>query len=145
MSKPEFKLIKNQHSWSVRYNVADRHLKASFEINSEGKITFYDGWGSNNPKDFHFEDSNPAVVVAIANLLKACVKQAKEVLEIQKNLAQNANKTTSPTLPRPKKGKINLTTSNRGQKSPSLPANRVTKQGSAEKIAKKTLGQGSAK
>lgn len=54
---------------TTRYAIQTGNFVATFEVDRNGRMTFYTGANSRTVKEYHFESSDPKVVKAIAKLL----------------------------------------------------------------------------
>lgn len=70
--------IKRQNT---RYVYKSGKIIATFEVDAAGKITYYDGVDSHKVKEYHFEESDPAIVKAIAKMLGQTAKVAEKELK----------------------------------------------------------------
>ena len=68
----------------TRYKIKTGNFIATFDINEDGKMTFYSSPQATKVKDYHFELSNPSVVKAVAKLLGQSAKVAEEHLKGKK-------------------------------------------------------------
>lgn len=62
----------------TRYKISFGKFTATFEIDSNGKMTFYDNPNCRQIKDYHFELSDPVVVKAVAKLLGQAARVAEK-------------------------------------------------------------------
>lgn len=65
----------------TRYVVQTGKFMATFEVDGNGKMTFYSAPNSRQIKEYHFEGSDPAVVKAIAKLLGQAANVAEKELK----------------------------------------------------------------
>lgn len=68
--KTEVTLLREEHEWTKRYKLQHGKFIATFEVNQDGDMTFFDAINSQNAKDYHFELSKPGTVKMIAMLLR---------------------------------------------------------------------------
>lgn len=81
---------------TIRYKVQSGKFVATFEVDKDGKMTFYDGINSHTVKKYHFEGSDPEVVERVAKLMLQAVKLTKQLSkEGQKGVKKNV-KQSSP-------------------------------------------------
>ena len=68
---------------STRFVYKSGKIIATFEVDPNGKITYFDSPTSNRVKEYHFEQSDPEIVKAIAKMLGQTAKIAEK--EVAKN------------------------------------------------------------
>lgn len=65
----------------TRYKLQTNKFVATFEVDSNGRMTFFKSPDSSAVKEYHFECSDPVVVKAIAKLLGQAAKVAEQQIK----------------------------------------------------------------
>lgn len=63
---------------SSRYKLQRGKVIVTFEVDGSDRMTFFTGINSRQPKDYHFQDSDPDVVIAVAKLITEAAQFVKK-------------------------------------------------------------------